>query len=300
MEPVVVLGVDAADYDLARQWNCENLLLDYDAPLKTNSYSVKVPVTLEIWPTIATGLSPDQHGVILNNQGWNSHPVLNVVVDIANRFPEPVTERLRLAKEIVIDAGSGTPQTDAPHIFDHDQVLNWPGITPSHKWVQEGKWFNELNDGALSVNEFYTNSLWNAGKILVWVVAMAHRSPPIIGAHIHTLDHMGHIYADRPGCLREVYQQVDSLVGMVAERVDRLVVLSDHGMQTAAVESDSDPGVHSFRALVSSSFTDDLPESALAVSSWLEGHIDASADVSTNDSVAVDAPEEHLRDLGYL
>jgi hypothetical protein len=34
---IVVIALDAADYALAREWNCENILLEHNSPLETYS-----------------------------------------------------------------------------------------------------------------------------------------------------------------------------------------------------------------------------------------------------------------------
>lgn len=300
MDTLVILGVDAADYELAKKWKCENLLLAHNGSLKTENHSLDVPATLEVWPTIATGLAPEDHGIVLNNTGWDSRRGLMTIVKIANLFPEPVTNRLRLAKEVFIDENKGKQYTNAPHIFDEGRVINWPGVTPCHLWTEEGEWFTQLDNGEISAEEFYIRSLGNTGRIIGWLASMDQMDIPIIGAHIHTLDHMGHIYAKRPEKLRESYTQVDNLIGILRENVERLVIISDHGMQTMEIESDSEYGVHSFRAMVSSSFTDDLPHSITSVKPWIEKHVSIQTHSAANSSTAIDASKEHLRDLGYL
>lgn len=300
MNTLVILGVDAADYALAKKWDCENLLLAHNDNLKTESYSLDVPATLEVWPTIATGLTPEDHGIILNKYGWDSRRGLKTIVKIANLFPQSITNRLRFAKEVFIDGDQGKQHTNAPNMFDKGRVLNWPGITPCHLWMEEGEWFAQLDRDELSTDEFYTRSLGNTGRIIGWLAAMAQINVPVVGAHIHTIDHMGHIYAKRPEKLCEVYNQVDNLIGLLNENVEKLVVISDHGMQTTAIESDREYGVHSYRAMFSSSFTKELPDSVTSVSSWVEKHISTQVPHSTDNSSSIDASKEHLRDLGYL
>jgi predicted AlkP superfamily phosphohydrolase/phosphomutase len=68
-ETLTVLGIDAADYRLARQWDCSNILLGNSQEIQTFSYSLDVPATLEVWPTIATGKLPQEHGIVLDQVG---------------------------------------------------------------------------------------------------------------------------------------------------------------------------------------------------------------------------------------
>lgn len=45
---LAVIALDAADYRLARQWNCENILLDNPGRIETFAYSKDKPITLEV------------------------------------------------------------------------------------------------------------------------------------------------------------------------------------------------------------------------------------------------------------
>lgn len=150
----------------------------------------------------------------------------------------------------------------------------------------------------ISEREFFRRELGNAGKGLGWIAAQAAADVPIAGVHVHVLDHVGHVYAERPERLREAYRTVDDLLGWLRERVSRLVVLSDHGMQTAATD-DPDPGVHSWHAtFATTESTDSPPESVLDVRDWLAARIDSAE--SDETTTTVDAPTEHLRELGYI
>lgn len=295
-DPLTVLGIDAADYRLAQRWDCENLLLDNHREIKTFSYSLDVPATLEVWPSIATGQPPQEHGVVLNQQGWDNTTGLDILVKLAQLLPEKVHSGLLRLKEYQF--GSSIHQTESAHIFDRGSVYNWPGLTPCFDWNLESEWFRNVTTGDLSEEEFRRRYLGSAGKSIGWLAGQSTAGVPIAGAHVHYLDHMGHLYAKRSDPLKSAYEEMDALVGWLREQVDRLVIISDHGMQTTSTD-DSDPGVHSPHALMATTETEELPESVMDVRDWLEERVDGNGN-ETESEATVDAPMEHLQDLGYL
>jgi len=65
---VVVLGLDALDPDLVDSVDHPNLTLDAHASIETVlSSATDEPSTHELWPTIITGLLPDEHGLQLES-----------------------------------------------------------------------------------------------------------------------------------------------------------------------------------------------------------------------------------------
>lgn len=293
---LAVLGIDAADYRLARHWDCSNILLDNSQDIQTFSYSLDVPATLEVWPTIATGKLPQEHGIVLDQVGWDNTAGLSIIVRMTRLLPERIRSSLVRLKESQF--GSSVPQVESTHVFDRGSVYNWPGVTPCFDWNREGDWFREVTSGDLSEQEFRRRHLGNAGKGVGWLAGQSIAGVPIAGAHVHYLDHMSHLYAKRPDSLKSVYEEMDALVGWLRKQIDRLVIVSDHGMQTTRTD-DPDPGVHSRHALIATTEAGALPKSVTDVRDWLEERIEVS--VAGMESVAaVDAPMEHLRDLGYL
>ncbi|WP_323174532.1 alkaline phosphatase family protein [Natrialba sp. PRR66] len=296
-ETLCVLGLDAADYRLATRWQCSNLLLETNAELESISYSLDVPATLEVWPSIATGTPPAEHGVVLDSVGWDNTSGLNVLVRMAQLLPDAASERLATAKER-LDEG-GFPYTDDPTVFDDGSVRNWPGVTPALDWERESEWFEQATEGRMATAEFMRRYFGSTGSCLGWLAGQALSDVPIAGVHAHILDHAGHMYARRPAELRTVYERIDALVGWLRSRVDRLVIVSDHGMQTTATE-DPEPGVHSEHALVATTEPGPLPTDVLSVRPWLEDRIEADGEGTSDPTASVDAPREHLEDLGYL
>lgn len=291
-----VLGVDAADYALCREWNCSNLLLREHQELETFTHSVDVPATLEVWPTIATGVHPRDHGVVLDPASRNKYSsprrFLYLVHQNLPKSIRDVTQRLKTSA-----VGTSMPQTSTPTVFESGTVYNWPGVTPSDTWVEGGDEFSDVVDGKLDSGEFYRNELARAGAVVGWLGAQKASKVSIAGAHVHFLDYVGHLHSENPEKLERAYRDLDNLVGWLRDRVDRLVIVSDHGMQTTVL-SDDNPGVHSDRALIASTLEDELPESAFDVHDWLVERIQVSSSPEGTAESAI--PREHLEELGYL
>lgn len=295
-ETIVVLGIDAADYRLLQRWDCTNVLLENHAQLTTFSHSLYTPTTLEVWPSIATGVRPDRHGIVPDpTERADTHFLKKVAIAVLSQLPERIETGIRARKTSQYD--STFPQTNHDHVFETGSVYNWPGVTPCFDWSEESDWFQAINSGEMTEQEFHQRHLGNAGKGIGWLLGQAVAGIPIAGAHIHILDHMGHLYANRPEKLRKFYKKIDDMVEMLRERIDRLVILSDHGMQTTATD-DPNPGVHSSRATFATTEESELPGSVLDVRAWLTDRL--SHDVAYETTTRVDAPRDHLEDLGYL
>ncbi|TMT87283.1 hypothetical protein E2L06_12090 [Haloterrigena sp. H1] len=297
---MIVLGIDAADYRLVKRWNLENLLLTNHASLETFSHSLDTPATIEVWPSIATGLPPEEHGLLggsRDNLEWEN-PILRLGSRLTSYLPTEA--RYQLGRPFRGNTSLESPQIDdaISHLFDAGAVRNWPGITPAREWGRASEWFGQVSRGELSDKEYVQLEVANDGQVLGWLKAQALTDASLAGAHIHGLDHLGHVYAERPEKLREGYEIIDTLVGQLREVAEDLVIVSDHGMQQTLTD-DSDPGVHSWHAMVSTTMDGELPESVFDVRSWVEQRLEQE-DGPATDPATIDAPEDHLKELGYL
>lgn len=299
---LVVVGLDAADYRLANEWDLDNLLLETHGHLETFAHSREYPITAEVWPAIATGRLPDDGGAEgKRGSDWSG------AMAVANRLGKlvvPQSWRTEIGRYLRLgeatDAHFGP--TDGDHVFGDGAVYNWPGVTPAKNWSRSEWWLDRYNDGALNDLEFLRRQLAFTGEELGWATAMARSWLPVVGTRCHVLDHAGHAWAEQPEKLRTVYERVDGLVGTLraAEGVDEVVVCSDHGMQTS-VTGDDDPGTHSWESMVATSGDGVLPDHVADVRSWLEARIPAAPSPGEHwTETTMDTPTEHLKDLGYI
>lgn len=300
-ETLCVLALDAADYRLAREWDCENILLDTHDELETFSYSKASPVTLEVWTSVATGVHPRVHGIASTGeqQEWE-----NPILRAANRVaPHVLPKDLRIKLGTMLrgdddDSVMTFGTTDHDHFFPEGGAYCWPGVTPAKHLAETWHWLNLAEQGDIPNDELWRRLYGNMGREFGWLMAMSETTLPVVGVHSHVLDAAGHAYARRPERLREVYEDVDEMLARVREHVDRLVVLSDHGIEVGWVEEDDSPGSHSWRAMVGTTEEGPLPESVLDVREWVEERTgDESAAL---DDASLDTTRDQLKDLGYL
>ena len=153
-------------------------------------------------------------------------------------------------------------------------------------------------DGKITTNEFRREILTFFFEEMGWLIAQQHADMPVAGVHCHILDAAGQVYANRQAKLQEYYQLVDESIEYIRSHVDELLILSDHGMQVEWLGDDS-PGTHSWRAMVASTIDEPLPTSAFDVRDWIESQTPDHCE-GQRDRMQVDAPTEHLKDLGYI
>ncbi|MFC4543255.1 alkaline phosphatase family protein [Halosolutus amylolyticus] len=331
---VAIVALDAADYALAREWDCENILLDRHRELETFAYSGPNPNTLEVWTSVATGVGPEEHGLASTGeqQQWGN-PALEYASKVAP-YVLPKETRIKIGTWLRGDSGAGATdgtggaddtdgasdtgglrsgiggsaagmtlrQTDHPHLFEAaDRVVRWwPGVTPGEHLSQTWHWLNLASSGEITDAELWRRLYGNAGLEVGWLQGMGHANVPLAGVHMHVLDAAGHAFATHPDRLREVYERVDRLLGTLREHVDDLLVLSDHGMQVEWIDGDDEPGFHSFRAIGSTTIDDRPPESVFDVPEWIEVRVEDQRGTKDDRPAVMDTTEEQLRDLGYL
>lgn len=299
---LVVLGLDAADLALAQRWQCENLLLKNYHELESFAHSRSFPITTEVWPTVATGRGPDDHGLVANGsqQSWD-HPLLRAVSPVVRRLL-PVEWRRQIGDSIRKSSLFGDEElsmkrVDGDHAFEDGAVYGWPGLTDAKNLLEAWNLLARFEDGELDDLAFLRALYGNAGEELGWAMAMAKFGTPLVGVHLHVLDAAGHAYAAREDQLRQVYEDVDTMVGAVRSAVDALVVCSDHGMTVEWL--DDEPGEHSWRAMFATTEEGDLPGSVFDIREWLERH--AGPDrrpAATGTGTAISRAQ--LEALGYV
>lgn len=300
---LVVIALDAADYRLARRWDCGNVLLDNHGRIETFAYSKDEPITLEVWTSVATGVHPEEHGMSSTGeqQEWVSSLLRAAGTVAPYVLPKDLRVRLGTALRGDEDAtGMTFGRTNVDHVFPEGGVYGWPGISSATHLSQTWHWLNLAQRGEITDVELWRRLYANAGKELGWAMGMARTDLPLIGVHMHILDAAGHAYANREDQLRDVYEHVDDMLGALRERVGTLVVLSDHGMQVSTIPEDDRPGDHSWRATFATTADGDRPESVFEVREWLEARIDTEREQSRTEAASLDTTREQLEDLGYL
>lgn len=304
---LVILGIDALDAELVKYWNLDSLKLTQKRQIETFSYGHNTPYTLEVWPSIATGLHPEQHGVTAKESSDWENPILDLLSQYAYRLPGDLQSRLGSYLNSITDSDFALASTSKKTFFDGPKrtVQNWPGVTKGRELVDV--W--DMTDAGYSSSAFDREVLGKAAGQFGWAEEMLHHDVVLAGVHIHALDVFGHAYADnrdhlthstgRIQDLERVYHDISAKVNQIHDAMseeDDLLILSDHGMKNELIdESDKNFGTHSFRAFASTTIEDPLPETVFDIYDWVEDHVDEA-----DKEEAMEMPKERLRELGYI
>lgn len=296
---LLVLGLDALDAELVDYFGYDEFHLGTSTDLESIAVMHDTPFTLEAWPSVATGLPPEQHGVTgAGTSEWD-----NPLVDLASRFTGHMTENMRsrlgdLAEDL-LGASWAFGTTDEPTMFDgkYRVVHNFPGVANSREIQRVWDLMNLANDGDISREEFDREILGIAAAQFGWAREMLNHDLEVAGVHVHAPDAFGHPYCRNEERLEAMYGRVAAFVSELRAELgegDELLVLSDHGMQVEWL-GDETPGSHSWRAFASTTL-DTVPDHVYDVKAWVDEHASEVEGVETE----IEMPEEQLRDLGYL
>lgn len=301
---LVVLGLDALDHRLVEEYDCEHLSLERSASIESVAVTFDHPLTTEVWPTVATGLHPREHGLVKSGaSGWD-----NPIVDLVSRLLEPVPQSYRRRLGDVAQAALGAQyslsEVDEPTFMDGPdrEVHNWPGVVNSD--VLRDRWQTiekPARDAGYDARRYERRVLAGGAEKFGWVTEMCRHDLELVASHVHVLDMAGHAYGGDPEAYRRYYEWMDERVGELREELadgDDLVIISDHGMGVASIEGD-DPGEHTWRAIFATTIDDDPPESVMDVKDWIERHVEPVV-ADDRDSPELDVDLEQLEDLGYL
>lgn len=323
---LVVLGLDALDPDIVAQGDYPNLTLSEHRSIETIDSIEGEPSTHELWPTIITGLTPAEHGLVLSDDGvaWGN-PILNFGSHFADLLlPEGLQNKIGawLLTNTTADAFR-TPTTyynehDLETVFDGynakaigipNYVVDASETDREHELRQHmGELFKrdpDASGGHSSANPlaFYEQCL----EMMMIRLARARRGlrgrdAELVFAYTSGLDLVGHVAYDQPGLQAAAYKELDDFVGDVRNDLtedDKLLLVSDHGLQD---------GVHTHEAMVAATDSQLVADigSVTDVRSAIEVELDRTDHqperrvFDQGDGVGGEAVREQLEDLGYM
>jgi hypothetical protein len=295
---ILILGFDGLDPQLVEEFDCSSLTLETAGAMETLSHMKDVPLTQEIWPTIATGLHPAEHGITGADQSEWDNPVVNLLSNFTHVFSSGTRGTLGDLASAVTGASYATKQTEVDSLFDGEAAfaMNWPGVTDDR--LKEA-WNIATPHKDDSVARFNRELRCLGIQSIAWLEELSRHPVAVGGVHVHVPDLSGHVFAEDREHLAGAYQWLDERTAEFREAMgedDELLIVSDHGMVTPwSPDGDLANGEHSFKAY-SASTLDSRPRSVLEVREWVERH---APDVEADDET-FDLPEEQLRDLGYI
>lgn len=323
---VVVFGIDALDPDLVDSTEHPNLTLDRHERIETIVSASGEPSTHELWPTIITGLRPEEHGLTLEDGvAWES-PVLRIGSK-ASDYVLPTSIQTQIGALLLNRTAEDAFRTPASYYADNGLTTVFDGYTTKtigipnyvvdldtedreHQLRRDmGELFErnpEAKGGHTSADpiEFYEQCIEMAMIRTARIRrALRGRRYEFVFGYTSGLDLIGHVSYDQPALQERAYEELNEFVGELRSDLDdddELVIVSDHGLQD---------GLHTEEAMIAS--TD--PAIVEGVSSVLDVCKALKSELDTNDHTPVSRSEdaefgsgdsmevrEQLEDLGYM
>ena len=219
---LVVLSVDGFRWDFPEIYETPNL--DKLSQLGTRVESLQPAFPSKTFPnhlTLATGLYPDHHGIVMNSF------TDSVLGDYSLRNTEAVQN---------------------PNFYQGEPIWG----TAEKQGVKTATYFwpgSEAPIGGFypSIYKEYEHRFPFAHRVdslVEWLSLPYHKRPRLVMGYFHEPDHVGHVTGPVSEETRKVIFTVDSLVGVLHEKLQalpiadsiNLIVLSDHGMGAISPE----------------------------------------------------------------
>lgn len=323
MSQVIVLGWDALDAVLLRQYGLREQFGGEVSRIETfENPVINDPHTREIWPSIITGLHPDEHGIraVEQTDGVNwDNPAIDFAASLASGvIPHEVrtvigkwlreqgaeldAKRLSYYAEhdirTIFDDG-GRPISipnyvtpfDERHGLDANRDDVWAAILPD----RDGAEGLEPNVPLATV---YDTIFSAAGERVGHTLAAIEQGHHLVFAWFGLLDTVGHIApaVDAP-IEQTAYRHAARLTQSVRDRAPaeaRVLSVSDHGLQN---------GDHTHYATLASA--EETPHDHIAsvfdVADWI-GQARTGRDEATAEAYneSIEATTDQLANLGYI
>jgi predicted AlkP superfamily pyrophosphatase or phosphodiesterase len=322
---VVVLGIDALDPELVDSDSHPNLTLESHRTIETIDSTEGEPSTHELWPTIITGLRPEEHGLTLDDDGvaWGN-PLLNVGSTLADYLMLDSLQT-RIGAWLLTNTEADAFRTPATYYADNNittvfderdaatigvpnYVVDPDSEDREHQLRRSMGDLFERDPAATGghtssdAGEFYERCL----EMVMIRLARVRRKLrsgryELVFGYTSGLDLIGHVTYDLPDLQRRAYDELDGFVGELVEDVgerDDLLLVSDHGLQD---------GVHTHEAMVAGTDTAmvEAIDSVLGVREAIETALDEREHRSGVDDhefggEGVQRVKDQLQDLGYM
>lgn len=327
---VVVLGIDALDPDFLDEEVYTNLCLNENRRIETVlSSETGRPSTHELWPSIITGLPPEEHGIELEGGLEWENPLLNIGSRLSNFFV-PKRIQVKIGAWLLDNTDEGNFRAPASYyekngigtLFDdaESKPIGVPNyVTDPDDEDREHELRKNMGDlfqldienqtehrhRTSDPGEFYELCMeMSMVRIARTRRALRSRRYELVFGYTSGLDLIGHVSYAEPGLQRRAYEELDDFVGELRGDIgedDELLLISDHGLQE---------GEHTEEAVVSAT-SETLVEGIETVLD-VRGAVEKELRENDHEPEGKESRgrigegekgqevKEHLEDLGYM
>lgn len=326
----VVLGWDGLDYSEAKNFGLLDRFGEHHREIKTFKNPVlEKPHTYELWPSMITGLTPDEHGIHADDYthggSWSS-TWLNIATKISKHT---VPDRLRWFVGRKIRARGHTFDMEGADYYSQNKIntlfddyRSVPVTVPNYRseideeigmssdrGAELAKFLNIDSDEAgntvhrpevsLAVLEQRLSS--EVGQKLGIATSAIDREVDIVFIWLGYLDTVGHLapVVNSEDWKRRAYEQAAEWTDFIKSQLtnsDTLISVSDHGLLDGAHSQ------HAYFGADTESVVDETT-SILDVRDGIESVISQGGHKKGEDGTSTDEAKEvkgRLEDLGYI
>lgn len=192
---IVILGLDGLEYEYVRKFNCKNLMqLCYG---KTDISEFEEPRTVVLWGSFLTGRNVEKEA--LAKGLWNF------------RLKPTDTFFSHFRKWTAIDVPAFTYKQEA------------------HKKEREA--MKRFFDQEISIQEYDEIAMKNHKENKEEFFSALEKDYDIVMGYFALADVIGHLSFGVISKMKLIYQELDEIAMKAKERVEKLLIISDHGMK---------------------------------------------------------------------
>ena len=205
---MIVLAIDALEYEKVVEFGCPNLEQQFFG--KTDISEFSQPRTMVLWSSFMTGENKESEVLADGDKEmWDK------------RWPVAQTFFSR---------------------YDNPVVLDLPGFSydlSAHQKSREllKKFFSATEKDAVR-KEYNEDAFAHHRKIKEQFLAAIDEDRDFVLGYFSVVDVIGHLNFGNRTLMKILYKEMDDLAKLCASKTDRLLVLSDHGMEAIGMFGD--------------------------------------------------------------
>ena len=199
---MIVLAIDALEYQLVEEFNCDNLKQQFYG--KTDISEFSQPRTMVLWSSFSTGQNREKDVLADGNREmWDK------------KWPIEETFFSNFKSPVVIDLPGFSYSLEA-HQRSRELLKKFFEVEGEEK-EKVRKQYNE-------------DAFTHHRKIKEQFLKALDEDHDFVLGYFSVIDVIGHLNFGNKMLMRMLYREMDDLAKLAATKTDKLLILSDHGM----------------------------------------------------------------------
>jgi hypothetical protein len=234
---IIVLAIDALEHSLVEEFNCENLKQQFYG--KTNISEFSQPRTMVLWSSFMTGENKEREVLIDGDKEmWSK------------RWPIEQTFFANFKSPVVLDLPGFSYNLEA-----HEK---------SRELLKKFFSRDDIGEKDAIRREYNQDAMTHHRKIKAEFLEALKGEHEFVLGYFSAIDVIGHLNFGNKFMMKLLYKEADELAKLATEKADKLLILSDHGMQGIGMFGD-----HSTYGFWSTNFKDLGVPKIIEIGKWL-------------------------------